>query len=68
MAEGVVKNVNSCSNPFSCHTSLDTQRGLFVGFSRKKVEFTTYVPDGGCIDRLNAQRRRIPLIVLMVVE
>jgi len=25
------------------HTSLDTQRGLLVGFSHKKVRFTTYI-------------------------
>jgi hypothetical protein len=25
------------------HTSLDTQRGLLVGFTYKKIEFTTYV-------------------------
>jgi len=55
-----VKNVNHARIPFP------TIR--VVGFSRKKVEFTTYVPDGGCIDRLNAPRRRIPLIVLMVFE
>ena len=27
------------------HTSLDTQRGFLVGFSYKKLEFTTYVLD-----------------------
>ena len=29
------------------HTSLDTQRGLFVGFTHKKMELTTYVFNAG---------------------
>jgi len=32
------------------HTDLDIQRGLFVGFSHKKVEFTTYVFNAGWTD------------------
>jgi hypothetical protein len=29
------------------HTSLDTQRGFLVGFSRKKLHFTTYIFNAG---------------------
>lgn len=29
------------------HTNLDTQRGLFIGFSRKKARFTTYILNPG---------------------
>ena len=29
------------------HTSLDTQRGFFVGISHKKLDFTTYVFNAG---------------------
>jgi len=29
------------------HTSLDTQRGFFAGFSHKKMEFTTYIFNAG---------------------
>jgi hypothetical protein len=32
------------------HTDLDIQRGLFVGFSQKKVDFTTYVFNAGWTD------------------
>jgi len=32
------------------HTDLDVQRGLFVGFSHKKVDFTTYVFNAGWTD------------------
>ena len=32
------------------HTSLDTQRGFLVGFSRKNVHFTTYVFNAGWTD------------------
>jgi len=32
------------------HTSLDTQRGFLVGFSHKKVEFTTYILGPGWAD------------------
>jgi hypothetical protein len=32
------------------HTSLDVQRGFFVGFSRKKLDFTTYVFNAGWTD------------------
>jgi hypothetical protein len=32
------------------HTSLDIQRGFFVGVSHKKVEFTTYIFNAGWTD------------------
>ena len=32
------------------HTTLDTQRGLFVGFVHKKAEFTTYILNPGWSD------------------
>jgi hypothetical protein len=32
------------------HTDLDIQRGLFVGFSHKKIDFTTYVFNAGWTD------------------
>jgi hypothetical protein len=32
------------------HDSLDTQRGFFVGFSHKKIEFTTYIFNVGWAD------------------
>ena len=32
------------------HTSLDTQRGLLVGWSHKKLEFTSYVFSPGWSD------------------
>jgi hypothetical protein len=32
------------------HTDLDIQRGLFVGFSHKKVDFTTYIFNAGWTD------------------
>ena len=32
------------------HTSFDTQRGLLVGFSHKKVEFTIYILNPGWSD------------------
>jgi hypothetical protein len=32
------------------HTSLDIQRGLLVGFSHKKLDFTTYVFNAGWTD------------------
>jgi hypothetical protein len=32
------------------HTDLDLQRGLFVGFSHRKVDFTTYVFNAGWTD------------------
>jgi hypothetical protein len=32
------------------HTDLDVQRGLFVGFSHKKMDFTTYVFNAGWTD------------------
>ena len=32
------------------HTELDVQRGLFVGFSHKKMDFTTYVLNAGWTD------------------
>jgi len=32
------------------HTSLDVQRGFLVGFSHKKVEFTTYIFNAGFTD------------------
>jgi len=32
------------------HTNLDTQRGFLVGFSHKKVDFTTYIFNAGWTD------------------
>ena len=32
------------------HTSLDTQRGLLVGLSHKKLEFTSYIFNPGWSD------------------
>jgi hypothetical protein len=32
------------------HTDLDIQRGLFVGFSHKQVDFTTYIFNAGWTD------------------
>jgi hypothetical protein len=32
------------------HTDLDVQRGLFVGFSHRRVDFTTYVFNAGWTD------------------
>jgi hypothetical protein len=32
------------------HTDLDIQRGLFIGFSHKKVDFTTYLFNAGWTD------------------
>jgi hypothetical protein len=32
------------------HSSLDVQRGFLVGFSHKKVEFTTYIFNAGWTD------------------